>query len=188
VADQQRPDEHLVELMVGYQKGNMDDFTLLYGELEQPLKRYLWTFVRDGATVDDLLQTTFLQVHRARHTYQPPRPVRPWLYAITRHVALMHLRGSRRRKESVARENLPDVPVPPEVESLGNRTLVRKLLLELPRPAQEVLTLHHMLGLSFEEVGRVMGITAGAAKVRSHRALKALRQRVAEGQSEGGAA
>ncbi len=180
MADQRKPDDHLVELMVGYQKGNMDDFTLLYGELEQPLKRYLWTFVRDGATVDDLLQTTFLQVHRARHTYQPPRPVKPWLYAITRYVALMHLRGARRRKESLAHENLPEVPVPPEVESLGDRALVRKLLLELPRQAQEVLTLHHMLGLSFEEVGRIMGISAGAAKVRSHRALKVLRERAAK--------
>ena len=186
MADHHRPDEQLVELMVGYQKGSMDDFTLLYGELNQPLKRYLWTFVRDGATVDDLLQTTFLQVHRARHTYQPPRPVKPWLYAITRHVALMHLRGSRRRKESVPAENLPEVPVPPEVESLGDRILVRRLLLELPRQAQEVLTLHHMLGLSFEEVGRIMGISAGAAKVRSHRALKVLRDRVAKKDSRGG--
>ena len=180
MADRHEPDDHLVKLMIGYQKGNMDDFTLLYSELAEPLKRYLWTFVRDAATVDDLLQTTFLQVHRARHTYQPPRPVKPWLYAITRHVALMHLRGSRRRKESVATENLPEVPVPPEVESLGDRTLVRKLLMELPRPAQEVLTLHHLLGLSFEEVGRIMGISAGAAKVRSHRALKVLRERAAQ--------
>jgi RNA polymerase sigma factor (sigma-70 family) len=54
------------------------------------------------------------------------------------------------------------------------------MLATLPRPAQEVLTLHHLLGLSFEEVGQILGIAAGTAKVRSHRALKALRAQVAD--------
>jgi len=178
--DDLSPDQkRLVTLMVGYQKGNMDDFAVLYAELEQPLRRYLWTFVRDTATVDDLLQTTFLQVHRARHTYTPPRPVRPWLYAITRHTALMHLRSRRRRKEYLADEDLPEVPVPPEVERLGDRLMVRKLLLELPRSDREILTLHHLMGLSFAEVASVVGISAGAAKVRAHRAIRSLRERLA---------
>ena len=181
--DDLSPDQkRLVTLMVGYQKGNMDDFATLYAELEQPLRRYLWTFVRDGATVDDLLQTTFLQVHRARHTYTPPRPVKPWLYAITRHTALMHLRSGRRRKEYLPEEDLPEVPVPPEVESLGDRLTVRKLLLELPESDREILTLHHLMGFSFAEVGAIVGISAGAAKVRAHRAIKSLRQKI---QSQG---
>jgi DNA-directed RNA polymerase specialized sigma24 family protein len=45
--------------------------------------------------------------------------------------------------------------------------------------------LHHLLGLSFEEVGQILGIAAGTAKVRSHRALKSLRERLAE--QQGGA-
>lgn len=173
--------EHkLVAHMVGYQKGNMDDFTALYNALSDPLRRYLWTFVRDAATVDDLLQTTFLQLHRARQTYTPPRPVKPWMYAITRHVALMHLRTRRRRKEFTPEETLPEVPIPPAVAKLGDRNLVRKLLVGLPRPAQEVLVLHHMLGFSFAEIGNIMGISAGAAKVRAHRALKILRTQIDE--------
>ena len=173
-------EKRLVELMIGYQNGKMEDFNALYAALQSPLRRYLWTFVRDMSTVDDLLQTTFLQLHRARHTYMPPRPVKPWMYAITRHVALMHLRSQRRRREITPVENLPEIPIPPEVEKLGDRKIVRRLLLELPRPAQEVLVLHHMLGLSFAEVGRIMGISSGAAKVRAHRALKVLRTRIQE--------
>jgi DNA-directed RNA polymerase specialized sigma24 family protein len=44
--------------------------------------------------------------------------------------------------------------------------------------------LHHLLGLSFQEVGQILGVAAGTAKVRSHRALKTLRERLA--QKEGG--
>ncbi len=175
-ADQQR----LVELMTGYQNGNMSDFNDLYEALKAPLTRYLWTFVRDAATVEDLLQTAFLQLHKARHTYIPPRPVKPWIYAITRHAALMHLRSHRRRQEAPPADALPDIPIPPEAEKLGDRKMVQQVLLELPRPAQEVLVLHHMLGLSFAETARVIGISAGAAKVRAHRALKTIRARMAK--------
>lgn len=169
-------EERLIELMIGYQKGSMGDFSALYSELSRPLLRYLWTFVRNSSTAEDLLQETFLQIHRARHTYLPPRPVRPWVYAITRHVALMHLRSTRRRKEHVADGDLPDLPVPPSVGHLADRATVLRMLDRLPRSGQEALILHHLLGLSFEEVGKVVGLSAGTAKVRAHRALKSLRE------------
>jgi len=176
VGDLKADEQQLISHMVGYQNGNMDDFEKLYSTLAKPLVRYLWTFVRNTTMADDLLQETFLQLHRARHTYTPPRPVRPWIYAITRHVALMHLRSSRRRKESLADDTLPEFPVSPEVAQLGDRATVHKLLSELPRKGREVLILHHLLGLSFEEVGQILGLAAGTAKVRAHRALKSLRE------------
>lgn len=177
--------DRLIELMIGYQKGSMDAFAALYAELSGPLLRYLWTFVRNRSTAEDLLQETFLQLHRARHTYTPPRPVRPWVYAITRHVALMHLRSTRRRKEYLPDEDLPEVAVTPEMDQLGDRATALRLLAKLPRAGQEVLILHHLLGLSFVEVGSILDLTAGAAKVRAHRALKSLREMI---EAEEGAA
>ena len=168
-------DQLLTTAMIGYQQGSLDDFSTLFSALEGPLLRYLWTFVHNRPTAEDLLQETFLQVHRARHTYTPPRPVRPWIYAIARHVALMYLRSMRRRKEYLPDDELPDFPVLPGVEQIGDRRQVERLLRRLPRAGQEVLILHHLLGLSFQEVGKVLGLSAGAAKVRAHRAMKALR-------------
>jgi len=178
--DRRAEEQQLIELMIDYQKGDMDAFTGLYEALRRPLIRYLWTFVRNQTVAEDLLQDTFLQLHRARRTYAPPRPVRPWIYAITRHVALMHLRSMRRRKELLPAEDLPEVPVPPEMDQLADRATIRRLLAKLPRAAQEVLILHHLLGMSFEEVGQIVGVAAGTAKVRAHRALKKIRQHLAE--------
>jgi RNA polymerase sigma-70 factor (ECF subfamily) len=180
-ADRQTEDLRLIELMIDYQKGDMDAFSGLYEALKRPLIRYLWTFVRNQTVAEDLLQETFLQLHRARKTYTPRRPVRPWVYAITRHVALMHLRSMRRRKEVLPDENLPDLPVPPEMEKLADKATVHRLLKSLPRAGQEVLILHHLLGLSFQEVGQIIGVAPGTAKVRAHRALKTLRNQLAEG-------
>ena len=182
--DRKAEEERLIALMIGYQKGSMDDFEGLYAALKQPLLRYLWTFVRNATMAEDLLQDTFLQIHRARQTYTPPRPVRPWVYAITRHVALMHLRSGRRRKEMLADDQLPEIPVPPAMEKFADRATLHRMLSELPHHSQEVLMLHHLLGMSFQEVGQILGIASGTAKVRSHRALKALRELIAE--DEGG--
>lgn len=176
--DRRAEEQQLIALMIDYQKGDMEAFSGLYEALKRPLIRYLWTFVRNQAMAEDLLQETFLQLHRARQTYTPPRPVRPWIYAITRHVALMHLRSMRRRKEMLPDEDLPEVPVPHDMDRLSDRATIRRLLGTLPRPAQEVLILHHLLGLSFEEVGQVVGVAAGTAKVRAHRALKKIREQL----------
>ena len=70
-------EQQLVELMTRYQQGDAEAFTALYQSLKGPLQRYLWTFVRNTTIAEDLTQEAFLQIHRARHTYASPRPVRP---------------------------------------------------------------------------------------------------------------
>ena len=170
-------DRGLLEAMVAYQGGDMEALGTLYSVLRGALTGYLRVLARDPAVAEDLLQETFLQLHRARHTFQPPRPVRPWVYAIARNVFLMHRRAAfrRGRHEKIADEALPDVPVPPEMENLGDGESVRKALARLPEARREPLVLHHVLGMSFKEVGAVLGISEGAAKVRAHRALAELR-------------
>jgi RNA polymerase sigma-70 factor (ECF subfamily) len=167
----------LAEAMAAYQRGDMTAFETIFVDFRPGLTRYLRALARDAAVADDLLQETFLQLHRVRHTYQPPRPVRPWVYAIARHVFLMHRRAAHRRgrHEAIADDALPEVPVSPEIESLGDRDAVEKALEKVPRERREPLVLHHVLGLSFREVGAVLGISEGAAKVRAHRAIAEIR-------------
>ena len=178
VAGDEIGDEGLAEAMAAYQRGEMEAFETLYAGFRGGLRRYLTALARDTAVADDLLQETFLQLHKVRHTYQPPRPVKPWVYAIARHVFLMNRRAAYRRgrHEAIADETLPDVPVAPEVESLGDRDAVERALANLPAARREPLVLHHMLGMSFKEVGTVLGISEGAAKVRAHRALTEIRE------------
>jgi RNA polymerase sigma-70 factor (ECF subfamily) len=170
--------DRLGELMAAYQAGEGSAFEELYGALAPQLGGYLRALCRDAARAEDLLQETFLQVHRSRHTYLPLRPVRPWIYAIARNVFLMSRRsaGRRGRHERLAEKELPEVPVPAEVEGLADRERVRKALLGLPEDRREALLLHHVWGLSFREVGAVLGVSEAAAKLRAHRGVQQLRE------------
>jgi RNA polymerase sigma-70 factor (ECF subfamily) len=92
--------DELRALMAGYQRGELEAFDALYLALAPGLRRYLGALCRDAARVDDLLQETFLQIHRARHAYDPRLPAEPWLFSIARHVFLMERRSRSRRREA----------------------------------------------------------------------------------------
>jgi RNA polymerase sigma-70 factor (ECF subfamily) len=169
-------DDHLRALMVRYQAGEAEAFEKLYAALAPSLRRYLVALARDTQRGDDLLQDTFLQLHRSRRTYNPARPVRPWAFAVARHMWLMDQRTRRRKAPPhLDLEMAPEVPVPPEVEGMAREQELRRMLAQLPADRTEALLLHHVWGFTFEEIGKMLGIRAGAARVRASRAMSALR-------------
>ena len=182
-------DLELSELMMAYQAGRLEAFDALYRKLAPKLRGYLSSLTYNVTTTEDLLQETFLQIHRSRHTYGPPRPVRPWAFAIARHVYLMHRRACARRYrvETGAFEELPEVPVPPVMEQLGSHRDVWNALAALSDDRREAVLLHHVWGFSFGEIGAMLGIREGTAKVRAHRALGALRTLLESSDVRGGA-
>src|SRR5690349_15250022 len=93
-------DAGLSRLMAGYQAGDAACFDALYAALAPGLRRYLSALTRDAARAEDLLQETFLRMHKVRHTYDPARPVEPWAFAIARHVFLMAHRRARRSRDA----------------------------------------------------------------------------------------
>jgi RNA polymerase sigma-70 factor (ECF subfamily) len=172
-------DEGLVQLMIDYQAGRLDAFESLYAALADDVRRFFAASVVDSAAVPDLVQQTFLEVHRARRTYRPPLPVRPWVFGIAVNVRRRHRRavvsaGQRRRAplDAVAE------PSSPPKDAVADLSL-RRALAQLPASRRRPWILHHVHGFSFEEIGRRLGIGADAAKLRSSRAMRALRSLLA---------
>lgn len=125
----------------------------------------------------DLVQQTFLQLHRARLDYRLGTPLRPWLLTIAINVRRMHLRASGRRPEDLhAPETFPDLVAPAADPDAGERAArVRQAVEALPQDQRDVVWLHWFEGLSLVEVATVVGASHGAVKVRAHRAYEKLR-------------
>jgi RNA polymerase sigma-70 factor (ECF subfamily) len=170
----------LARLMIAYQAGQLDAFESLYGALAADLRRYFGSAQPDGGVVQDLVQETFLEIHRSRRLYLPPLPVRPWVFGVARNV----LRRQRRAAWRLTRHE--DRTVDPADERLSRaEAAVRPAGIE-PRDLEDALSrlppgrrdawlLHHLHGLSFQQVAVALRIGVGAAKLRSSRAMKALR-------------
>ena len=162
--------------MVRYQGGSMEAFQEIYSQLAPGVRRYLSHLAGRSEIADDLLQETFLQMHRSRAAYNPAYAVRPWLFGLARNVFLMNRRAARRWAiVHESRQDLPESPVLPEADRLGSRDEIRRCLANLSPDQAEALLLHHEWGFSFEEIAGMLGISAAAARARASRAMADLR-------------
>jgi RNA polymerase sigma-70 factor, ECF subfamily len=171
----------LCDRMTAYLGGDIEAFDALYAACAGRLRGYLLSQCRDAALADDLLQDTFMQIHRSRRTYQPGRPVTPWLYAIARHVYLMKRRSAGRRtrfeERLVADARSDDVPHN-ALGAIVDGDQVRRALRGVPADQREALLLHHVEGWSFGEIAQRLGIRVNAAKTRAFRGMKKMREQL----------
>ena len=158
-----------------YQSGRFEAFDDIYAAIAPPLRRYLLSQARDAAKADDLVQETLLQLHRARHTYDPSYPLMPWAMAIARHVWLMDRRTLSRRPWAPDDVAELEIPVRAEAASLADRAEVRRALGGVAPAQRQAVIQHHVLGFSFREIAERAGIAETAAKLRSSRGIAQLR-------------
>jgi RNA polymerase sigma-70 factor (ECF subfamily) len=168
-------DVELRALMVAYQSGRFEAFDELYARLAPSVRRYLLAQAREASKADDLLQETFLQVHRARASFDPSFPLMPWVMAIARHVWLMDRRTASRRPRATDDVAEMQVPVRAEAASFADRADLRRALAQVASPQREAVVQHHIWGLSFKEIADRAGIAETAAKLRSSRGIAKLR-------------
>ena len=168
-------DHRLRELMREYQSGRFEAFDEIYASIAAPLRRYLLSQARDPAKADDLVQETLLQLHRARHTYDPAYPLMPWAMAIARHVWLMDRRTLSRRPWAPDDVTEMELPVRAEAALLADRDEVRRALGQVASARRTAVIQHHLLGFSFREIAQRAGIAETAAKLRSSRGMAQLR-------------
>ncbi len=130
---------------------------------------------------DDLLGEVFATAFGARGRYDTAvEDARPWLFGIARNVLHSHQRSGRRLADAVARlpvegptDTWPDVDA--RLDAASQAHPVRRALLSLPDAEREVLQLVAWEDLTPTEAGAVLGIPAGTARSRLHRARTAVR-------------
>jgi RNA polymerase sigma-70 factor (ECF subfamily) len=171
-------EERLIELMLAYQAGRIEAFESLYKHLKPTLYQYLLYKTLNQTLAEDLLQESFLQLHRSRRTYLPGKPVLPWALAIARNVCRMEWRSRRRREthETSEEPSLPEAASMMDLDRLADRQFLREALARLTADQREIILMHHALGLSFQEIAGILGILRTTAKLRAHRAIKRLRE------------
>ncbi len=180
-------DERLRTLMAGYQAGQREAFEDLHAQLTPLLRRLLYRLARDPVRVDDLLQETFLQMHRARHTYDAAFPLWPWVAAIARHVFLMDCRYRRRRGDLARQEPLDETTAGEEQgreAALVAGSSVRHALSQLSAVTRQSVLLHHLHGLTFEEIAERLHVGSPALRARASRGMAHLRSLLETGRND----
>ena len=147
------------------------------------IRRYcrarLGRFAGAEHTADDVAQEVCLAVLSALGRYRDEgRPFESFVYRIAANKVADAQRAAYRA--AIPQAELPEVattaPGPEEhAEAASDAEEVRQLLLLLPPSQRELLLLRVAAGMSAEETGRSLGMSAGAVRVAQHRAMQKLR-------------
>ena len=136
------------------------------------------TLLRDRAAAEDVTAQAFERAYRKRLSFRASRGTQEaWLFGIARNAALDELR--RRKRRAVLETDPEDVHEPDADEQVAaaiRREVVRAALGRLAPGERELVALKFAGGLSNEEIGRVLGISASNAGTRLHRTLEKLRR------------
>jgi RNA polymerase sigma-70 factor (ECF subfamily) len=140
--------------------------------------------ILDAHEAEDAVQDTLLTVHRLRHTYDSARPLRPWLVAICDRRCVDHLRrrGRRQGRETPIEAFGDTLAAPPSGREGGEARIaaaeLRAAVAELPESQRTALRLAKLEDLPLAEASARSGLSVGALKVATHRAVRALRRRL----------
>jgi RNA polymerase sigma-70 factor (ECF subfamily) len=171
-----RPDSNLEMLMARYQEGDFAAATALIEGISPQLHRFFVALFASRTDADDLLQETWLRIHRVRHTYRPGEPVLPWFYAIARHVRVDHYRRAMRTRAHEQRLEETSTAAATASGKLEQVDDLVDLLAPLPQSQREVIEMLKVAGMSLEEVARATSSSVGSVKQKVHRAYKKLRE------------
>lgn len=175
----QETDEHRWSLlMASAQTGNESDYRQLLKELIVVTQKFLRSRFGNYLFIEDCVQEALIAVHQARHTYDPKRPFRPWLFAIVRNKAIDFLRQQRTREKAFDHfQREQEILSQPGRQSISRSEISEGRLLEmLSDQHKEVLVLTKIIGFSVAETAEKLGISESAVKVRVHRAVRKLKQ------------
>lgn len=183
-------ESNLEMLMASYQQGDFAAAAALIERISPQLYRFFVAQSASRADADDLLQDTWLRIHKVRHTYRSGDPALPWFYAIARHVRVDHYRKSLRvavggqKLEAMSREA---ATISGDSDRADD---IEALLAPLCESEREVIEMLKVAGMSLEEVARATSSSVGSVKQKAHRAYKKLREKISltgfrKGQSGG---
>ena len=165
-------------MMVAAQAGDARAYSLLLRECLPLLRTICRQRLREPAEVEDAVQDTLLTLHRVRSTYDPARPFRPWITAIAERRALDRGRGlARSMARNTGLEAADHIGAGGDAEHRLMSADLHAAVGALPVSQRTALRLTKIEGLSLAEASARSGLSMGALKVATHRAVQSLRRK-----------
>jgi len=165
-------------LMRAVRDGDLGKLGLLFERHHRALFDFLSRMTGDRTAAEDLTQDVFVRMLKYRGTFRDDGRFETWMFHIARNARADYFR--RRAAVELADEGVDaasEAPGPAQLLEQDEQTmLLRSALLQLGEDKRELIILARYRGMKHEAIADLLGVDAGAVKVRIHRALKELRE------------
>jgi len=162
--------------------GDRKAYTLLVERYKDLVHDLVYRMIGDAARAEDIAQDAFVKGYLSLRDFRGESRFSTWVCRIAINRCRDLLRRARREvlmpdgepplSESVDAGETPAAAL----ERREREEVLRRALARLPLKYREAVVLRHIEGMEFREVGRLLGIAAGAAKVRTFRGREMLRR------------
>jgi len=177
------------ELMLEFQKGDVRAFEELIKRHRNGVYNFIFRFLGNKETAEEVFQEVFIKIHRAVQKYAPNGKFTTWLYTITRNQCVdtfrrnkireaLSLDGNGREDETKLSDTIASDDIPPDVLSSAHEIegVLGLVLEKLNTDQREVFLLREKQGFKFEEIAEMTGVSVNTVKSRMRYALEGLRR------------
>ncbi len=182
--------ERDAELMLRVREGDTESFEILLGKHRGPVIHFLYRMVQNQAVAEELAQEVFLRVYKSRGNYEPTAKFTTWLFRITSHLALNHIRDSKNERGQGSIDESNDDGLTLQVADRGlntEQTLVnqvklaevRRAIQGLPEKQRVAVLMHKYQDIEYAQIASVLECSESAVKSLLFRAYETLRVRLA---------
>jgi RNA polymerase sigma-70 factor (ECF subfamily) len=164
------------QLIESVRRGEPGAFEELVQQTHRSVYSLVYRIVANAEDAADVTQDVYLRVWRGLRGFRGDANFSTWLYRVAANAALTHVKRRARGGVPTDPAEMPDVPADDGTEGRADAELLERALATLPVSQRAVVVLKDVYGWTCEEIGKQMGTTEGAVKVRLFRA----RQRLAD--------
>lgn len=168
------------ELAQRFAAGEVGAIAEVYDRYSGPVFTVAISRLGDRQLAEEAVQDVFVKAWRAASTFDPSRPLSPWLYEIARRAAADIARRESRRPSTT--ELSPGAPAGNDTDGFDDvweAWEVRRALDELADDERELVRLSHFVGLPHSRIAEWLGLPIGTVKSRLHRIHRRLADRLA---------
>ena len=178
------------QVMEQLRDGDDDAIAVIVDRYQNELVGYFYHHCWDQLTAEDLAQTVFIKVFKARARYQATAKVRTYLYRIAHNAWVDYVRRRRNHVSLDAEVGSNGLRLVDTMESdfdpeqVGRDDLIRRRIQEaveeLPEGQRDVFVLANNQGLRYQEISSILDIPEGTVKSRMHAAVRNLRKHLGD--------
>lgn len=177
--------EEELEIVIKVRSGDTNAFETLVVEHEKKVYNLALRMVGNEEDARDMSQEAFIKAYNSLDSFRGDSKFSVWLYRLTSNLCIDFLRSRGRRQtvsltvednEDDAQLDIPDDRFSPEraFERSETRESVKRGLETLTPEYRQILLLREINGLTYEEIGKALGLEEGTVKSRIFRARKKL--------------
>ncbi len=178
------PEANEILLIEKSVQGDEHAFSHLVRNWRERLYRFAFRYMQNPDDAHDIVQQTFIKVHKNLNGLENPERFSSWVYKITLNLCRDELRRKSRSAEIFTRETevtenqatYTSHPASSTQVAFERQNLINRALQFLPEDQRAVLLMKEYQGLKFREIAVVMDISENTAKSRLYYALKAMQK------------